>query len=58
MKNLNSPPISQIIPELNRICEEHGLEKKTVAYRNTPAGEHGYLRAYAIYKERRGALCK
>jgi len=44
--------ITQLIPELDRICEEHGLEKQFVAYRNMPSREHGYLKAYEIYKQR------
>jgi hypothetical protein len=44
-------PISKILPELNAICNEFNLEKKVVTYRNMPR-EHGYLKAYEIWKER------
>lgn len=49
---MDSMTISKLKPELDKICDEHGLEKKVVAYRNTPAGEHGYLKAYEIWKQR------
>lgn len=49
-----TPPISQILPELDAICEQYKLERKAIAHRNTPAGEHGYLKAYEIWKERNG----
>lgn len=48
--------ISHLIPELNKICDQFGLEKKFCAYRNTPSGEHGYAKAYKIWMERRGLM--
>lgn len=47
-------PISQILSELDKICDQHGLEKKVVAHRFCGTREHGYLKAYEIYKSRNG----
>lgn len=47
--------ITELIPALNQICDEMGLQKKV----HVPAGgnprEHGYIAAYQEYKRR--VLC-
>jgi len=50
-----SEPISKLIHELDKICAEFSLEKKACSYRFCGPREHGYLRAYEIYKERKAA---
>ncbi len=48
------PQLTELLDELDKICDEFGLEKSAVCHRNTPAREHGYLKAYEIWKERNG----
>jgi len=45
--------ISELIPQLDAICDEMGIEKKFVSYRNMP-GQHGYQLAYSIWRKRNG----
>jgi hypothetical protein len=52
MKHMSVLTISQLIPELDKICDELGLEKKVIALRNLPNREHGYLKAYEVWKQR------
>jgi hypothetical protein len=56
MKKL--PTLTELLDELDRICDEFGLEKTANTPRYIPRGEYGYLKAYEIWKQRNGYTTK